>query len=411
MKTTIWSFAALFAALHVVAVAGFSSSSSATTDTRRNENPCIVVVGKVIIDDYRTPDQRVGDGIISVGGGGPQAAWGAAAALAIIGSVDKSTDADQSSSKSRTSLPPKQAVNFLGPVGGDWSSTEQESLESIIGSAVESIQLIKEPSLQTPRIQLWHNADQEIQWTPLNDSWGSKGADSLWRNRPSAQDILEAVGRNTDGSSDRLIDNLHMILEVGATAAGGGRDSELLLDKTLMSQVRHVGIEPIAFPDEATGIVSTEDSASCRSRLLQYPKIDLVAPDRHLLEAMEIDSFWNQFDVAARYGPQGSKLWNKQGTHGDMITVPVASLATSDGQPVNPTGAGNAFSAAVSTCRAMGLTLVDSACIATAIGAVFCEHEHIPPWTWETIDRIRRGAEEVTKKVIAKGTFLPESRE
>ena len=418
--------------LGVVPVLGFSSSSPHPNGVKRikgstlSGDSFVVVVGKVIIDDYRTPAQDVGQGKISVGGGGPQAAWGAAAALAVIDLYDsgiESSDYDSSvnvtkGSSALSDLPPprQQPVIFLGPIGGDWSTTEQESIESILSPAIQSINLISESSLQTPRIQLWHNSNQEIQWQSLNDSWGKKGADSLWRNRPSAQDIFNAVKTANDGNGFHhdnrfIIDNLHMILEVGATAAGGGQDSELLLDERLLRQVKHVGIEPIAFPEEETGIVSMDDSISCRNRLLQYPKVDLVAPDKHLLEAVDIDSFWNKFDVAARYGPQGSRIWKKgsntnEESRNDVITVPVASLKTVDGEPVNPTGAGNAFSAAISTCRAKGMTMVESACIATAIGAVFCEYEHVPPWTWETIHRIKQGVDQVTKKVAKEDSYM-----
>ena len=40
---------------------------------------------------------------------------------------------------------------------------------------------------------------------------------------------------------------------------------------------------------------------------------------------------------------------------------------------------------------------VGATCIATAIGAVVCEYEHLPPWTYNILDRIRRATSEVTE--------------
>jgi hypothetical protein len=374
---------------------------------------CGVIVGKVIIDDYRRPDQLALEGKISVGGGGPQAAWGAAAALAVLDDQSASASTTLATTKRSTSTPPAQPIHFFGPIG-QWSLQDDEALQKLLSPVVQYIHLIQEPSLQTPRIQLWHNEQQDIQWQPLNDSWGDRGADALWRNRPSAQDIRAAVATktattSTTNSDPPTIDNLHIILEVGATAAGGGQDGLLLGDVTLMQHTKQVSVEPVAFPEETTGLVSPQDAASCQSTLARYPKIDLVVPDWHLFEALDTDLFWRkQFPhVAARYGPKGSLAIVTPDAASSLLpfvwNVPVATLATPDGMPINPTGAGNAYSAAVSTCLSKGLTLSDAACIGSAVGAVFCEHEQLPPWTWETLERIQEAAKEIQEKMAMTG--------
>jgi hypothetical protein len=73
--------------------------------SHHNLNPRVVVVGKIIIDEHRLPSQDSTATHISVGGGGPQAAFGAAMALAIL-------------SNDMRDLPRCQPVSFVAPVGG-----------------------------------------------------------------------------------------------------------------------------------------------------------------------------------------------------------------------------------------------------------------------------------------------------
>ena len=141
----------------------------------------------------------------------------------------------------------------------------------------------------------------------------------------------------------------------------------------------------------------------------------MIVPDSHLSEALEAIGYWNdlqrgdseinitttspELDVVARYGPEGSRIVVSNTSR--CMNIPAAALETPNGQPKNPTGAGNAYSAALSTCRAKGLTLYESACIATAIGAVLCEYEHMPPWNWQVLSRIHRAAVQVQEMTTA----------
>mmetsp|Transcript_32621 Transcript_32621/g.59814 ORF Transcript_32621/g.59814 Transcript_32621/m.59814 type:complete len:116 (+) Transcript_32621:90-437(+) len=99
-------------------------------------------------------------------------------------------------------------------------------------------------------------------------SFGEEGADGLWRDRPSARDVLDAIdeGYNYDNNDNDNNDNdeddgnnnnviLHAILEAGDTSAGGGLDALPFFDSMLMDRVSSVGIEPIVFPNEVTGII------------------------------------------------------------------------------------------------------------------------------------------------------------
>mmetsp|Transcript_31198 Transcript_31198/g.75049 ORF Transcript_31198/g.75049 Transcript_31198/m.75049 type:complete len:443 (-) Transcript_31198:6-1334(-) len=417
---------------------------------------------------------------ITIGGGGPQAAWGAAAALAVMERMEESNDDNESirisSNETVSDLPSssiphplKQKVAFLGPVGNANGLVPdiQEGLEEILGPAVETIELVVEPSLQTPTIQLWHDEQQDIQWKPLNDCWGSKGADALWRNRPSAEDILQVLDcdndnddRNAPGEDPSsvmtiMISNLHLIMEMGVSAAGGGQDSDFLLDEDLMSRVSHLSIEPIAFPaeeeedddgnddddnDETDGsslrilAIPHQDVVSSQERLRPHSSIiNMIVPDSHLVEAWIKSGYLQETcrttnsttEVVGRFGPTGSRVYDTSGcgaggaaatisssmnhqSEVNYINVPTASLETPNGKPINPTGAGNAYSAAISTCRSRGWSLEESACLATAIGATVCEYEHLPPWNWNVLDRIQRGTLEVYNKVISSTNITTE---
>jgi sugar/nucleoside kinase (ribokinase family) len=79
--------------------------------------------------------------------------------------------------------------------------------------------------------------------------------------------------------------------------------------------------------------------------------------------------------------------------------ISACTLQTPTGGVVNPTGAGNAYSAAVTACLGKGLSLLDAACVGAAVGAALCEHQNLPPWSWETIHRIHDGADEVKRKL------------
>lgn len=333
----------------------------------------VLVVGKVIIDEYRTPQQDPTTGRIRVGGGGPQAAFGAAAAMAIL-------------SNDTTDPPLPQPVYFVGPVGGlDWSSREDTALHDLLGPAIRTIHLIKGEGLRTPRIQLWHDDEQNVQWRALFDSLGDEGAGGLWNNRPCADDILEIIDK------DRTV-ICHAILEGGATSPGSGQDIAFLKDISIQQKIDFLGIEPVVFVDQSTHEVSVEDSISCMHRMRQLrPFLKCVSPDLHLYKATAEDE-WTDLDVGVRDGPRGSILI---GNTGGRSVIPAAKLSTFDGNPVNPTGAGNAYAAALTVCRGLGVPAVDAACIASAVGAVVCEYDHLPPWTTEVVHRLRSATVEV----------------
>ena len=451
----------------------------------------VVVVGKIIIDEYGDPFPDSNDEnqkehqkeneteqepappkTVSIGGGGPQAAFGAAAALGVWDRYYRTKDNEDDMIQRQTQTTLIPPVIFVAPVGKDWTSSETAALESSLGASTlvvfhnnsplpdvdvdvdvadHNLPIIQTHLVRsrmenneknngndgffTPRIRLWHDQDQIVHWYALNDSFGSNGADGLWRNNPSAEDlssILERGGWNDNGGDD-VGDNdndgviLHAISEAWTGAAGGKLDFlPLIQEEFLLHDISFVGIEPVA-----SGKTVTKEDAECAYSILQTCcetieesspsslSVDTVfwCPDRDLDQAMKKHGLfcYNNYEsdgnkrplliAATRDGPRGSTVeqFGSDSSERKRIVVPAASLLTSkaDGTPLDPTGAGNAYSGAMTALLGNGISPLLAACIASGVGAVVCEHEGLPPSSeWQTtLDRIASAAKEVESKL------------
>ncbi|VEU36863.1 unnamed protein product [Pseudo-nitzschia multistriata] len=434
----------------------------------------VVVVGKIIIDEYGDPYPSSGEKntinkhgdqssyepreteasplSISIGGGGPQAAFGAAAALAVWDSYHVNGIGDKNSSVSSMKLTPScqqpiPPVLFLAPVGKDWTKSETIALLSALntttsrsssgGDCKECItpasitsqgqnnnivtHLIQSEDSITPRIRLWHDQDQVVHWYAINDSFGPKGADGLWRNRPSAEDLVSVLSTENCSECDGII--LHVIAEAGKDAAGGQLDClPLITDPTLVeSHLSFLGIEPVASGES----IEEEDALSAGTILegswKKTSSLDSVfwCPDYALDQAMRKHNIYDTFHknggkdkestsilVSTRDGPRGSQIWYPFGDGSSRdITIPAAALSTKNGEPIDPTGAGNAYSAAMTALLGNSVPLNIAASIATGVGAVVCEYEGLPTAminkaTWSKIvERIHEAATEVRAKL------------
>ncbi len=394
----------------------FAAAMNLHFDAHRPQLPLsvvrpVVVVGKIIIDEYQAPQD--GKAIISIGGGGPQAAWGAAAALAVLTTCTTTTQNTSSPSSSSmldadnelmNQKPQQQPVMFLGPVGDlDWTDKEDAALLAMLGSAVKHVCPIRGPFLRTPRIRLWHDDNQNIQWHPLLNSFGEEGAQTLWNNRPSATDILDMLETSPFHNTESII--CHAIMEAGTASPGEGNDAAAFLDAQLQRKIHFLGIEPVTFPEEGTGIIAAASAQTCIHRLGRFGSVlNTVSPDADLFHALESSApFPHNWEFAVRNGPKGSCILpaKRDNFNDDRLLIPSATLETVDGKPVNPTGAGNAYAAAYTTCRGNGLSPFQAASIASAIGAVMCEHHHIPPWNNDILSRIQRAVGDVQTKAVA----------
>ena len=131
----------------------------------------------------------------------------------------------------------------------------------------------------------------------------------------------------------------------------------------------------------------------------------MVSPDRPCYDSLVSSSNFGkdnddavQIEFAVQDGAKGSFI--------DEVTVPSATLNTSDGTPINPTGAGNAYSGAYVACRASGSSAEEAAIFANAVGGIVCEYEHLPPWSWDVLLRLAEAACEVKDKVQRQESVL-----
>jgi hypothetical protein len=495
-------------------------------NNQNNNNNIVVVVGKIIIDEYGDPTNSIQlPPNVSIGGGGPQAAFGAAAALAVWDCYYNNNN------RTRNEDPPAQPVLLVAPVGKDWISQDASALRKLLlltspsssnrtsgdnydnddnGSKSNNSNnndrktttnmmeyepiLIQSHEYYTPRIRLWHDNKQNIHWYAMNDSFGPNGADGLWRNRPSTNDLISILKRiirikeeeegKYEGKNDRIRNNviLHLIAEAGADAAGGGYDwSPLLLtnntnqSSSLLNQyISYVGVEPVA----SAKTMTEWDAISAITILNNNSIVDFFCPDYELDKVIQKYNLYNEqqqsssrrsnenndgsslLTIATRDGPRGSKIRNisscsvissriddddgnistptttrdanddSDDNDDDLILyIPAATLRTDNGKPINPTGAGNAYCAAMtvllgtrnsssssSTSSSSSssaaaavtsrkrerrtITLKEAACIATGVGAIVCEYEGLPlQWNWSILDRIYQASLEVESKI------------
>lgn len=415
MSLLLLSTALIFCLIVCGTVSSFSVPASTKNSLVANNDvrqPQVIIVGKIILDKYGPPEKKI-DSVTTIGGGGPQAAWAAAASLAVMEYLRAAEKNDEKDFILSSNFQQQhQQVTFMAPVGmKNWSPEMSEQLSQLLPPTVKVV-LIPSDEHITPTINIWHDANENVRWVPIDGSFDSLGADSVWQNRPSAQDILNEIQQFCAGKSDVI---LHAIIESGAKPTGQGQDALPFFDNDLMSRVSIAGVEPIVFADDTSGMVTNEDShavVSLISKMRQSfiaarkqgdgnvgDSLFVVTPDRPCYEGMITHTKHTIKEEDNANSDQFFETIIRDGGNGCFTTngmkMPAATLRTRDGLPVNPTGAGNAFSAAYVVCRGNGSSPQEAASIATAIGGVVCEYEHLPPWNPVVIQRIFEAAREV----------------
>jgi hypothetical protein len=404
-------------------------------ETNPTINHRMVVIGKIIVDEYGKPTEDKGEDTetcqMTIGGGGPQAAWGAAMAMAAA----KNTPTELVS----------QPVTFMGPVGSnDFSDTEQTLLEHHLQGALDvppKLVFCETQNLVTPRIRLWHEKTDgydAIHWLALNDSFGPQGAQTLWSTQPTLHDIQSLL-------SPPSVNVVHVIIECGNSSPSNGWDHLPFLQNSIRQSLLNnnnnddiwFSVEPIVHPNSETQLISEEDayhSYTILQSIIQYYSTDTnnaqkinicISPDETLQTAWmehsplnnnESDNLWVSLlqtsessnvvhSWAIRKGSNGSTIvhWlDEKNRKMEEIDVPAATLQISV-DDINPTGAGNAYAAAYvaslsSTATSTSSTL-EAACIATGVGAIVCEHSHLPLYSPSTLLRMQQAIQEVRTKI------------
>ena len=215
----------------------------------------------------------------------------------------------------------------------------------------------------------------------------------------------------------------------------------------------------------AIGILNNTDCNKNNNNNKTSNIVDFFCPDRELDDAIQKYNLYNRIHiddddndtvlVATRDGPRGSTIRNLArnaavvaaaaaavtatstvtttatiGRSSDNdnnyipLQVPAATLRTSNKKPINPTGAGNAYAAAMTALLGIASssssktldsnsnnnnnirilpTVEDAAAIATGVGAIVCEYEGLPlNWDWDVLDRVYEASLEVQSKMNKK---------
>ena len=72
-----------------------------------------------------------------------------------------------------------------------------------------------------------------------------------------------------------------------------------------------------------------------------------------------------------------------------------------DRKPRNITGAGNAYSAALTVCRGMGMDGIYTTCLASTIEDAFFDCSHIPPWKSMVESRLQTSTNHLKTSLVS----------
>ncbi|CAB9502870.1 expressed unknown protein [Seminavis robusta] len=264
----------------------------------QKQQPSVIVAGKIIVDEYGDPTKdKIKNNTspsTTVGGGGPQAAVGAALALAAL-ALKKNPEGASSSH-----FPPRQPVKLLAP------------------------------------------------WYAVNNSFGDTGAAGLWGQLPTVQDYLAVIRQQQDQQTEKSEKSNHspkpilfIIVEGGKEAPGKNGDSSPLLNPGLRQEISFLGVEPILFPNDE-GVFSEQDASHCASLIQQVlnaapsgiiegPSV-VVSPDMAAFLALQGCSVPPQSQKldswAVRNGPKGCQIHCQKNDDSNTTTIQQFPAAT-----------------------------------------------------------------------------------
>mmetsp|Transcript_11374 Transcript_11374/g.22754 ORF Transcript_11374/g.22754 Transcript_11374/m.22754 type:complete len:162 (+) Transcript_11374:123-608(+) len=121
----------------------FSSHAFEAADSRLcSAATQTLIVGKIILDKYGPPDRQTDDDGVTIGGGGPQSAWGAAASLVVRDYLSRNERKKINNDDERDFLlsNPKHQITFLAPVGTkNWTPSMTEQLSQLLPPMVNVV--------------------------------------------------------------------------------------------------------------------------------------------------------------------------------------------------------------------------------------------------------------------------------
>ena len=139
MSLLLLSTAVIFCLIFCGTVSSFSVPASTKNSLVANNvgHPQVIIVGKIILDKYGPPEKQIDS--VTIGGGGPQAAWAAAASLAVMEYLRETEKNDEKDFILSSNLQQQhQQVTFMAPVGmKNWSPEMSEQLSQLLPPTVK----------------------------------------------------------------------------------------------------------------------------------------------------------------------------------------------------------------------------------------------------------------------------------
>ncbi|KAJ8906177.1 hypothetical protein NDN08_002672 [Rhodosorus marinus] len=307
----------------------------------------ILVVGKVLIDEFNEKGRLRR----SVGGGGPQAAFGSSVVL------------------------PEGKPLLISLAGSDLgSSTELVDILRRTGANLSGVKIL---DLITPHFRITINDDvPEHEEGPGFENWLT---------------MLQTDYEIPSGHES--IDTMHVLIE-----RGGFNDLRLARAwRKNASPGSFLSFEPVILRESPQ-----EDYNSFRAIVSEC---DTVSPDCNCFylsvvkdsDPREVINEWSTYgpsSVTVRCGREGSYLWDRK--EGKSWHIPIFEVST-----IDVTGAGNAYAAAYATARyVLGHAPLYSASLASAAGAAAVLSEGLPPVDDALKKFVYDAAEDIISRVV-----------
>jgi sugar/nucleoside kinase (ribokinase family) len=309
-----------------------------------------VIYGKIIIDDIRLLDGGIVRGVI--GGGGPQAAFGARLWDASVGFLTRSgTDIEPG---------PEQALKDLGIDLAGW---------------------VQYPDLATPHGLMAYDEDE---YMDLTESFEER---KRAFKRKMGELLSRAVPIPTHYRAPRVV---HLITEF--------TDEPMVHEALEMKEEGAIySLEPLI----------DYHNWSNRAKMLNHLEhVDVVTPDWPSASGIAgsddpftVLRFWSKLGpdlVAVRHGGQGSYVWDR--FNDEMWHIPVLDV-----KAVDPTGCGNAYGGGLCVAWDRHRDARLAGCCGTVSASYMVTNVGVPPVTTNLETEARRKLEALINRVRPLG--------
>jgi sugar/nucleoside kinase (ribokinase family) len=294
-----------------------------------------LIYGKIIIDDIRLANGQVVSGVL--GGGGPQAAFGARLW--------------------------QDSVGFLSRSGSDIEAEHGQTLQAL---AIDLQGWQQYPDIPTPRTRMLYDE---------NEYMVSGGVLGMVISREDWYRLLgQVLPLPADYSRPRLI---HLVTE--------------FFTEPMVETARQLAQHGAIFSLEP--IIDSRAWSNRAELLALLPQVDLVTPDWPAAsglagsdEPRQVMAYWAKLGsalVAVRHGQHGSYVWDRQ--HDQIWHIPAVPVKV-----VDPTGAGNSYGGGLAAGWAASGEARTAGCYGAVSAKFLVERAGLPALTASIQQEARR---------------------